>query len=319
MMSRKPWTVMAVLLILGGLSGGMAQDKKKILFVDSYHEGYAWSDGIVKGVKRIVRNKYDLKIIRMDTKRNTDEEFKVAAAQKAKKVIDDWKPDVVIVADDNASKYLIEPNYKDKELPIVFCGLNWDEKVYGFPCRNITGMVEVSLFVPLLKELQKHAGGKRIGHLGPDITTARKEAENIKKAFKVEMTEYYAKDYDDWKKGFLELQGECDMIIIASDGGLYDDHKAESIKFFAAKTKVPTGSFYDFTAPYALVSYAKLAGEQGEWAAGAAVKILEGTSPKDIPVVRNKRGKLYVNLPIAKTLGVRFKLKTLKMAEIIKE
>ena len=45
---------------------------------------------------------------------------------KAKAEIDAFKPDVVIAADDNASKYLIEPYFKDAALPFVFCGVNWD-------------------------------------------------------------------------------------------------------------------------------------------------------------------------------------------------
>ena len=67
-------------------------------------------------------------IFRMDTKRNTDEEFKKTAALKAKAEIEASKPDVVIAADDNASKYLIQPYFKDASLPFVFCGVNWDEK-----------------------------------------------------------------------------------------------------------------------------------------------------------------------------------------------
>ena len=51
--------------------------EKKVLFIDSYHEGYDWSDGITRGVKSVLEGSgVNLKVIRMDTKRNNSEEFK---------------------------------------------------------------------------------------------------------------------------------------------------------------------------------------------------------------------------------------------------
>ena len=45
----------------------------------------------------------------MDTKRRSSTEDKKNSAVAAKAVIESWKPDVVITADDNAVKYLIQP------------------------------------------------------------------------------------------------------------------------------------------------------------------------------------------------------------------
>ena len=278
---------------------------KKVLFIDSYHEGYAWSDGVTNGVKSVIDGKgMTLKIVRMDTKRNTSEDFKKEAALKVKAVIEDFKPDVVIAADDNASKFLIAPYYKGTNLPFVFCGVNWDASGYGFPTSNVTGMIEVTPVPQLLEQLKPYAKGNRIGFLGPDILTAKKEAENYKKVFGMTVSEYYAKDFDDWKKGFKELQKSVDILLIDSDGGLYNDKASEMKSFVEANTTVPTGTAYDFMAPYALLDFAKVAEEQGSWAADAALKILDGKSPSNIPVSKNKEGKLIINMRIAKTLGV---------------
>ncbi len=67
----------------------VAAPKKKVLFVNSYHPGYDWSDGITQGILDTfgARLKSDgevdnsaskviLKIFFMDTKRNKSEEFK---------------------------------------------------------------------------------------------------------------------------------------------------------------------------------------------------------------------------------------------------
>ena len=128
---------------------------KKILFIDSYHEGYAWSDGITRGVQSTLEGTgVNLKVIRMDTKRNTSDDFKKAAARKARAEIEAFKPDVVIAANDNASKFLIEPYFKNAELPFVFCGVNWDASVYGFPYSNTTGMVEVTPIPQIIDQLK---------------------------------------------------------------------------------------------------------------------------------------------------------------------
>jgi hypothetical protein len=37
--------------------------------------------------------------------------------------------------------------------------------------------------------------------------------------------EYYSKRVEDWKKGFIELQQQVDMLIIDSDGGLFMERK----------------------------------------------------------------------------------------------
>ncbi len=315
-------SLLAVLFVfsLAGVSMATNYTGKKVLFIDSYHEGYAWSDGITNGIKQSLNGSgVELKIVRMDTKRNGDEEFKKNAAQKAKSVIEQFNPDVVIAADDNASKYLIVPYYKDASLPFVFCGVNWDASGYGFPAKNVTGMIEVTPVPQLLEQLQVYAKGSRIGFIGPELLTGKKEAENYRKVFGLEITEYFAKDFEDYKKGFLKMQDQVDILLLASDGGLYKDHADEMKAFMEANTKIPTGTSYDFMANYALIDFAKVAEEQGDWAAAAALKILGGTSPDSIPLAKNEKGKLIINTRIAKNMGVEIPFEVLESAEQIIE
>ncbi len=288
-----------------GVAFGKNYDGRKVLFIDSNHEGYAWSDGITRGVQFVLEGTgVNLRVIRMDTIGNTSDDFKKEAARKARAEIEAFKPDVVIAADDNASKFLVKPYYKNASLPFVFCGINWDAAVYGYPYRNTTGMVEVTPMPQIIDQLKPYAKGMVIGMIAPDILTARKEAEYYNKIFGFYVVTYYAKDMEDWKKGFLELQNQVDMMIVASDGGLYDDKADELRAFVEANTRIPTGSAYDFMAPLALISYGKVAEEQGTWSAQSALKILDGTPPADIPIVKNKEGKLIINAQVASALGV---------------
>ena len=78
---------------------------KKVLFIDSYHQGYPWSDGITSGIQSVFAGTdVELMIHRMDTKRNGSEDFKKKAALKAKAFVSrtGWKgvPDGTVFAVD---------------------------------------------------------------------------------------------------------------------------------------------------------------------------------------------------------------------------
>lgn len=292
---------------------------KKVLYIDSYHEGYEWSDGITNGIKNVLQNtKIELKIFRMDTKRNNSEEFKKNAGLKAKNLIDQFKPDVVICSDDNAAKYLIVPYFYNSNIPFVFCGLNFDASIYGFPAKNITGMVEMELIQPIIDHLKEFAKGNRIGLLSSDNETSRKVGFYTKKLYVSDLVEYYAKTFSEWKKYFLELQNKVDILILDNNSGINDWNNQEAEIFVISNTKIPTGANNSWMTPYTVLGYTKVEEEFGEYAAKTALEILNGKSPKDIPVVINKRGKLFINLKLANKLGYTFKQSILKMAKIIK-
>ncbi len=312
--------------------------KPKVLFVDSYHKGYPWSEGIIDGVLNTLhvtqtadgrlddrRSDVELRIVRMDTKRNTSEDFKLRAGQRVKAVIDSWKPDVVICADDNASKYVIVPYYRDTDTPFIFCGVNWDASAYGFPCDNVTGMVEVSLIPSLLETMQKYARGPRVGLLGARNKSNMKEAEAYVSKFKLDLAEIvFVDNFDEWRTAYLDLQTKLDMLIVAPPSFLMDSAaaaagEAEARQFVLDNTKIQTGSVEDWIAPYSLVCFAKKASEQGEWAAQTAMKILAGTSPRDIPVVTNHDASVYLNMALAKRLGIRFPIDLVEQATIVSD
>ena len=283
---------------------GSALAMDKVLFVNSYHKGYAWSDGIGMAIEKGLEGKVELKTVYMDTKRNSDEKFIKDSALKVKDIIESWKPDLVIASDDNASKYVISPYYLNTATPFVFCGVNWSGSAYGFPAKNVTGMIEVSSALPLVNYMHKMAEGIRIGFLGPDTLTSRKEAEHFKKKFNLNVQAYFSKDAEDWKTGFIELQESNDMLIIDSDGGLYEDQKKALEKFAGENTFKPTGTCYDFMGGCAVLTMSKSAEEQGAWAAGAALKILGGADPISISLVHNTHDELIANLKLARAAGI---------------
>lgn len=293
---------------------------KKILYIDSYHEGYEWSDGITKGIESVLDGtSVELKIHRMDTKRNDTVEFGKQAALKAKSVIEEFKPDVVIASDDPAFKYLLMPYYRDATLPFVFCGINWDASIYGAPYKNTAGMIEVSLTPQLITFLKEYSKGDRLGFMAGNTTTDKKNAEYYKKLFNITFTKkYHVNTFEEWKQSFIKLQEEVDMVILENNAGIIDWNNSEAEAFVLENTKIPAGATMDWMAPYSLIGFTKVPEEQGEWSAQTALRILNGTPPSDIPQVTNKKGRLYVNLKLADKLGVVISPELLKNAIIIR-
>jgi len=300
--------VFACVLVVACLPGfGLAKTYpgKKVLFVDSYHEGYNWSDGIWKGVQSTLKDTgIELKIIHMDTKRNGSEEFKQQAGQKVKAEIDAFKPDVVIAADDNASKYVIVPNFKAASLPFVFCGVNWDASEYGFPAPNVTGMIEVTAIDELAKLLKSMSKGERVGFIADDSETNRKEVANYKKVYNIDLVTYYAKTFDEFKQGFVALQDKVDCFVFYGWAAISGWNAAEAADFIEKNTRIPSGTFQEEVMPYVLVGYLKVPEEQGIWAATAALKILDGAKAGDIPIEPNKEGNLMLNAKLAEKAAI---------------
>lgn len=294
---------------------------KKIVWVDSYHDGYAWSDGIEAGVQSSLENSgVDLKVVRMDTKRNTDEAFGQQAGLDAKAEIESFNPDVVIACDDNAQKYLVVPYLKDTDLPVVFCGVNWDASPYGFPTSNVTGMIEIDLVTQMIDLLKPYAAGERIAYLTGDTNTERKVFETYNDRFlDGQLQAAFVTDFDEFKSEYLRLQDEVDMVYFGNNAGITDWDDAAAEAFILENAEIPSGSSSDWMAPYVLLIVGKNAAEQGEWAVEAALSILDGTPVSDIPLAENKESSLILNLNLADKLDVVFTPSMLRYAEVYGE
>ncbi|MDA3852417.1 MAG: ABC transporter substrate binding protein [Spirochaetaceae bacterium] len=295
--------------------------KKKVLYIDSYHAEYPWVEGIMNGMLsefNITWDNFgnldnsssdiDLLIIHMDTKRNLSEEFILEAAEYAKIIIEEWQPDVVITSDDNASKYVIVPYFMDSSIPFVFCGVNWDASVYGFPNDHITGMVEVLLIQQLVDQLSQYSEGSRVGFLKGDTQNARNEGVHFERVLGYEINQQYVDNYADWKDTYIEMQSQVDILLVGNWDAIPDFTKdnQEIQKFIEEHTTIPTGAWDPWLSEAVLLTFATQAEEQGEWIAQRAMEILQGKDPGDIPVTENKRASVYLNMTLAKDLGIQF-------------
>lgn len=316
---RPPHLAAALALALAA-SPTLAQSGKKVLFVNSYHQGYEWSDGIEEGAAKVLRaSGVSLEFVRMDTKRRGDEASKKQAGLDAKAAIEKAKPDLVILSDDNAVKYVLQPFYRDAPLPFVFCGVNWDASGYGLPYANATGMVEVALTTQLVGKLEEYAKGKRVGFLTVDTETERAEQKAYREKLKLSFAqERFVKTLADWKAAFKELQGQVDVLLLGNFAGINDWNEGDARAWAEANTKIPSGAMYDFMMPYAMLGLVKVAEEQGIWSGKTALAVLGGAKPRSIPIAANKEGQIMVNVRLASKAGVVFKPEIVRNAVVVK-
>jgi ABC-type uncharacterized transport system substrate-binding protein len=110
--------------------------------------------------------------------------------------------------------------------------------------------------------------------------------------------------FEDWKRAYARAQTDADVLYLPTNGAIrgWDVPQAEAwVKEYG---KRPAITCDDFMMPYAAIGLAKVAREQGEWAAGAALAILSGTSPQQIPVSANRQTECWVNEELARRAGL---------------
>ncbi len=270
----------------------------RCLFVSSYHPGYDWADGIERGVKKTLGKRCELRQVNMDTKRQQSEAYKVSKGLEIKALIDQWKPDVVIVADDNASKYLVQPYFKDAKIPFIFCGINWSIKEYGYPYTNVTGMIEVSPINQLFQHIKKINPKARKGHyLGANTLTEKKSFDrysNVAEQHGYVLEMKLASDMDEWIELYQAAQSS-DFIIIGTESGILGWDKQKAHQSIMDYGKVLSLTTYNWMMEYSAVGFTKVAEEHGEWAAKVALKILEGTPASRIPIIPSQRWDIFIN------------------------
>jgi ABC-type uncharacterized transport system substrate-binding protein len=289
---------------------------QKCLWVSSYAPGYEWNDGIGKSLHATLDKKCDMQEFHMDTKQNKSIEFAQQQAIKAKSLISEMKPDIIIASDDNAAKFLIVPYLKETKIPIVVCGINWSAREYGFPATNVTGIIEVFPVAPLLHTVKEilsfhnsHKGRALL--ITGDTRTGHKNYEFLKKRFKInniQLEGQFANTFAQWKNFFLQ-GNDYDFIVLVNKSGIKGWEKTQAADFVNKHKKQLIVTFNHWMLPYSMIAFTKIAEEQGEWAGNMALAILDGYSPGQIPMTANQRWNEYINTELLKDTNIHLPIK----------
>jgi len=217
--------------------------------------------------------------------------------------IQKFKPDLIIASDDDAVKYLVVLHFKGKEIPVVFCGVNWSAEQYGLPAANVTGMLEV---LPLMENLQQiklfNPEARKMLILSENSTSEQNNKILLDTLFRsagFEPEYELVNEFADWKSAFVDANQNFDLIYLPTNGAIKNWDKAEAVETVSQSIKVPVITCDDFMMPYCVFGMTKVASEQGEWAAKTALEILDGKPTGEIKLTRNKKMVVWINPKLA--------------------
>ena len=241
----------------------------------------------------------------MDCKRNPSSDF---AEKKAKSIYEEIKrfnPDGILVSDDDAVKYVVEPYLKDScNIPVVFCGVNWECEQYGLPYSNITGVLEVLPLETLLHRiLLLYPDARKIAVLSEKTVSEQNNCRILDTLYRKQELEpcyFLVNDFNEWCENLVWLNEDFDIIYLPTNGAIKNWDSVMAKKVVYENIKKPVITCDDFMMPYCVFGLTKVAEEQAVIALRMMTDILDGEkSPKDIPVEKNKQGKAWLNTKLA--------------------
>ncbi len=319
--------------------------KRRFVVVDSYHREYLWSQHVNDGFCRAMlqfgyldnpeqisvftrtdqttSSKAIIRRLWMDTKRQTAKDYLAKTTADISKAIQEFKPDLIFLGDDNAANY-IGNQFLDSKIPVVFWGVNNTPVKYGLvdnidrPGHNVTGVYQKTYYYESLQLLRTLAPQVRtFAVLSDDTTTGRIHNKaiaylNHKSQLPLKLVTIVATNsLSQWKQKALELQNRVDAFFIASSNGLRDENgltvsNEEVARWYLKHIKIPEAAGFRYRVELGWLCAADDSGfNQGYEAVSMAHDILtKGLKPSDYPPRAPPRGPLLVNKERARFLGI---------------
>lgn len=313
---------MAAALALAGaalLAGAPAAQaaRPQVLFINSYHHGYAWSDGVTNGLQDVLQHDVgdlELSMEYLDTKRYPAERMFAVKEELFLQKYGNVRFDVVICSDNSALDFVLPRRQKlFHGAPIVFCGINnfHDEMLLGQ--GNITGICEEPDFRGCLSmALRLHPGVRHVAILTDSEVTSvmtRRKLLDIEKDFAGRADYIWL---DNW--ALDELPGQLrglpadSMVFLAATArdrkGTYFS-VGEVRSLIAANTTCPIYTAWETGVGKGALGGLAISGRsQGETAAKLAARILRGESARDIPIIRQCASVPTFDFPSMRRFGL---------------
>lgn len=308
----RPWLCLLFLVSFPVLAN-------KVLLIESYHSEFAWDKSYVEGIKQTLQAGIEFDSFQMDTKRVPPTDYEKMAELAFVKYTE-YKPDTVILGDDNALKYLW-PKLYDEPISVVFLGINSNPRELLKNYRGqaqITGVLERPLFVKTIGELKRLIPGEQMNvrimfDSGVTSHIARQYIERqyamIQSNLGVDVEIVSARTQNEWQESILSAPDDGVSVVIV---GLYQtlvDSAGENVPadeiivWTNQNSTIPVFGFWDFAvasdkAAGGVVLFGK---SQGVTAGQLVNKIVNGESARSIPIqIGNQGNAIYSKAAMAK-------------------
>lgn len=131
-----------------------------VLILNSYNQGFKWTDDIVAAVTSTMSaklKKIEFSLEYMDTKRYVDRQLNELLLQTLALKYQRLQPDIIITSDDNALDFMQQHHQTlFPDVPVVFCGVNNVQDALSVDREYFTGLVEtldISANIDLVRHL----------------------------------------------------------------------------------------------------------------------------------------------------------------------
>jgi ABC-type uncharacterized transport system substrate-binding protein len=260
-------------------------------YINSYHQGYEWSDRIQAQFSKEMKTVCNISYHYLNAKKETNPNKLKNKGMEIANLIALSQPDIVIAADDAASEYVVNPYLRNGQTPVIYVGINWDPRPFGYPMSNATGMTEVWPIEQSIKLVKSIAGN--ISHVAFISSNNKLEINNaaaikrIMKKNKIELHPYLVSNFDEWKSAVKEAQ-QYDVIEFGTDQGIDRWDKQQAVEFLKTHNSRFTFASQDFMLSYSMATLSESPEEFGHWAAELTRTIFKGDQPWQIPIIPNR-------------------------------
>lgn len=295
------WLVL--LICLGVAAPVLAMDIKQahVLYINSYHRGYVWSDGIEQGLRQRLLSsgkEIELSVEYLDTRRFPLASHLGFLAEEIAIKYAKYPPTVLVVSDNDAFDFAMK--YRERlfpGVPMVFCAYNdfRPERILGK--KNITGVNEAVSFLDTIEvALKLHPDTRTLVFIGStEEATGLRNFEELERTVFPRFKGQYAllvlnnHAVTEIGRRLKELSGKAVVFIIGQTrdrltGRVLTGEEAGQI--LSAAIPFPIYSFWEFYLNTGVVGGQVLSGaDQGRSAADLTLQILNGMPAHNLPVI----------------------------------
>lgn len=306
---RTALITLCLLLVVSALPGravDMGDKEPAVLLINSYAPDYSWTVTHNAAILSELRGTAEVDIFYMDTKRLPEEQHP-GQAEKAWRHYKQTNPDMVILADDTALKYLGQRLFNDGK-PTVYLGINGNPRDYLSHPHLMTGVLERPLFrrtVRLINSLLPERPRRGL-ILFDDSPTSRALASEIfhgrnrTEMAGVAITFLRTNVASIWRDAFASAKEKgYDFVAVGTHQTLRDengDHypQGAALAWASANTTVPLFGFWEMDVGKGkTIGGQVLSGqEHGSFAGDLARRVLCGETPGEAPPIHDRRGLL---------------------------
>ncbi len=293
--------IILILIMIFPAGNGLQGEpgKKNILILNSYHQGYPWSDRIMKGMESVLATELkDAEIYykHMDMKRIPGI-VQLSGLYTVYRHMDySIKFDLVLASDNDAIDFLVK--YREslfRNTPVVFCGLNDYHPAIFRGVKYITGVIEnidYKSTLELIKTIDPSV--EEVAIISDNTTTGIAHYEAVMHIIKditgkikfrsLSMSDY---TFDNFLIEVGKLQGKKAILLLShfkdALGKTYS--QKESIDLIVKNAAVPIYVVTDSRMGEGVLGGKVVSGfHQGKTAAEIGLRILRGENINSIPV-----------------------------------